>query len=68
MGTASHIALKILNYCTFIITLYELLSSSLGCAIADLLSWFWGRSGTRKGVSKTFSLNNFYSTGQETKI
>lgn len=43
MGTASHIALKILNYCTFIITLYELLSSSLGCAIAfDLLSWLLG--------------------------
>lgn len=43
MGTASHIALKILNYCTFIITLYELLSSSLGCAVAfDLLSWLLG--------------------------
>lgn len=39
MGTASCIALKMLNYCTFIITLYELLSSSLGCAVAfDLLS------------------------------
>lgn len=40
MGTASCIALKMLNYCTFVITLYELLSSSLGCAVAfDLLSW-----------------------------
>ena len=43
MGTASHIAFKILNYCTFVTTLYELLSSSLGCAVAfDLLCWLLG--------------------------
>lgn len=57
IGTTSPIPLRILNYiCNYFLYMAVILPIGF-----DLLSWLI--SGVRKGVSKAFPFNSFYSRG-----